>query len=448
MILLTGDCFNVLYLKLLKIAISGSIRYQNSRVGSVINLGQAYLEIMPNDPRLIFLNHRKINPVFAIIEGAWLLSGDNKLNPLSNELPNFSEYSDDGETLNGAYGNRLINYFGFNQLDAAIDSLKMSDLSRRVVLTMYSPSDLNRSSKDIPCNTQIYLKVIDGALDITVLNRSNDIYLGLPYNVFVFGLLQKYIANKLELPIGIQRHFSDCFHLYEKNIDQTNLIVQNNSHYATSVASRKFNWEFSDAIVENFQQILSNEYDFINEPFLAEFLKLFNRKGRLGLKDSNDPIFLDSFYGFLAYQCYPQIGFQVDGYKLWGDLSNSMMNIEMRQKFEQLSRSSSEEIANNIKGLSAQLKGQFNHLKQILDNKSGPFAFKNHENEEVSLHALLLCLVWTTLDPYTANTSIGTKRKAEIESASSLLAVPASDIGPLCILEDELFKALDNLLGE
>jgi thymidylate synthase len=232
MIVLKDDCFNTLYLKALKIAISGAKCYQ-----------KAYFEIMPDDPRLIFLNHRKINPIFAIIEGVWVLAGSNKLAPLLNELPNFGAYSDDGETLNGAYGDRLRNYFGFDQINVAIDALKNDYFTRRVVLTLFSPSDLKINSLDIPCNTEIYLKITNNAVDITVLNRSNDLYLGLPYNVFVFGLLQKYVSLKLNLSIGIQRHFTDSLHIYEKNIDATKLIVKSNNIEAVSVISNNFNWE-------------------------------------------------------------------------------------------------------------------------------------------------------------------------------------------------------------
>lgn len=181
--------FNYNYLSALKIAVEPSRKIDSSRVGPVINIGQAYFEIEKNDPRLIFLSSRKINPVFAIVEGAWVLRGDNRLAPLQNEISDYAKFSDDGETLFGAYGFRLRKKFGLDQLREAINLLKNDPETRRVVLSMYSPDDLTIISKDIPCNTSFFLKIVDGALDITVINRSNDLYLGIPYNIFVFGLL-------------------------------------------------------------------------------------------------------------------------------------------------------------------------------------------------------------------------------------------------------------------
>ena len=93
---------------------------------------------------------------------------------------------------------------------------------------MYSPDDLNKNSKDIPCNTTIYLKIKDNKLDITILNRSNDLYLGVPYNVFVFYLLQLYIAEKVNSDIGTQTHFTDSLHLYTKDLEKVEKIINSN----------------------------------------------------------------------------------------------------------------------------------------------------------------------------------------------------------------------------
>ena len=122
-IVLRGQTFNRLYLTALRAVLSGAFPYEESRAGRVINIGQAYFEVQADDPRLIFLNGRKLNPVFAIVEAAWILSGCNDLATLSEEIPSFSNYSDDGITLNGAYGHRLRRHFGRDQIELAIDEL-------------------------------------------------------------------------------------------------------------------------------------------------------------------------------------------------------------------------------------------------------------------------------------------------------------------------------------
>ncbi|MGR5963618.1 thymidylate synthase [Bacillus cereus] len=192
--------------------------FKPSRVSEVKDLGPAYFEISADDFRLVYLNKRVINPFFALTEFSWILNGSNKLEPLEYFINNYRKYSDDGDTLNGAYGYRLRKYFNRDQIEDAIRQLKENANTRRVVLTMWSADDLSTTSNDLPCNISLLLKIRKGKLDITILNRSNDVYLGVPYNVFVFHLLQMYLAQQIGCKIGVQRHFTDSLHLYKRDI--------------------------------------------------------------------------------------------------------------------------------------------------------------------------------------------------------------------------------------
>lgn len=448
MISLKGECFNSLYLRALKIAIFTPRIYEDSRVGPVINLGQAYFEIEANDPRLIFLNHRKLNPVFAVIEGAWILSGSNKLGPLINELPIFNSYSDDGKTLNGAYGSRLRHFFGLDQIKLAVQTLKASPFSRRVVLTMYSPKDIISDSLDIPCNTSIYLKVKNDALDITVLNRSNDLYLGLPYNVFVFGLLQRYLASELGLPVGIQRHFSDSLHIYQNNIENAECIVRDNNREAACVISSQFDWGFADDILSSIEEIVSGDYAAVHNKQLAAFLQHFCKANRKRHETKPRAFkFSDDFYGFLAYQWLVSICNNTSSGKTWETQRSLMMSNGIKQKIEQLGAVSGKEMAPYIADMAQRLKGKLVQLKEVVNNKMGPFELREYgSNEDLALRVILLSAVWTTLDPFLANTPIGIRAKQEIKIAAELLDVPFSNIGALSTVEDELFSALSKLL--
>jgi thymidylate synthase len=55
-------------------------------------------------------------------------------------------------------------------------------------------------------------------LDAVVYMRSNDIYLGLPYDVFVFTMLQELFALELGLELGRYHHMVGSLHLYEADI--------------------------------------------------------------------------------------------------------------------------------------------------------------------------------------------------------------------------------------
>ncbi|PKI11184.1 thymidylate synthase [Shewanella sp. 11B5] len=221
-----GESCNKLYCSALKDCLSIDSPTM-SRVGMVYDLGPVAFELAPNKLNLITLNHRAINPFFAIAEAAWVVKGLNSLDTLNYYLKKYDDFSDDGTILNGAYGYRLRYHFGYDQIQFAIDELQKSPESRRCVLNMYSPDDLtNTSSKDIPCNTSIMLKVRDSKLDMTIINRSNDIHRGIPYNFFVFQTLHCFIAREIGIDVGYQRHFTDSLHMYERDIPAIRAVLE------------------------------------------------------------------------------------------------------------------------------------------------------------------------------------------------------------------------------
>ena len=105
---------------------------------------------------MLFDNARDANPFFHVMESIWMLAGSNALEVPAWYAANIRMFSDDGLTLNGAYGHRWRNYFYVDQLKGVINSLKNNGETRRAVLAMWDPSaDLQSSSLDLPCNTHI-----------------------------------------------------------------------------------------------------------------------------------------------------------------------------------------------------------------------------------------------------------------------------------------------------
>lgn len=228
MIVVCGLSPNAAYWKLLCLATQNALWQAPSRLGDFIDLGHVSVELDQGE-RLCLLEGRGFNPVFALVETAWLVAGRDDLAPLRTILANYGQYSDDGQTLNGAYGYRLRSYFGVDQINKAVQQLREFPSSRRVALSLYSVNDLGNQSNDIPCNTQVILRIEDERLAMTVINRSNDLWLGVPYNWFAFRGLQQLIASELKVPLGLQRHISTCMHLYERDIEKARHVVTKNS---------------------------------------------------------------------------------------------------------------------------------------------------------------------------------------------------------------------------
>ncbi|MEH6357453.1 MAG: thymidylate synthase [Pseudomonadales bacterium] len=259
----TGSEYSSLYLEALR-ACREEGEYRCSRVGNVYDLGPTCFEVSSNEAGLPFIKGRGLNPFFALAELAWFYQGSNELSPLRYFIPNYDQYSDDGKTLYGAYGYRVTHKFGFDQLNRVVEELKVKPESRRAVISLYDAGDLNTlDSLDIPCNLSALFKIRDDLLDITVFNRSNDVFKGIPYNFFLFRFLQYWAAKKLGKKIGVHRHITDSLHLYES--DKLNMEPAIAAQKGSSVDSVYLELNIFDELIASSSAIHSLEWGKITE---------------------------------------------------------------------------------------------------------------------------------------------------------------------------------------
>jgi len=188
-----------------------------SRAGNVIEVPEPVATVYENPrERVLFEDVRKANPFFHLMESLWMLGGANDLEYVKVYNKRMEEYSDDGITLQGAYGFRWREHFGGDQLSTIIERLRSDTTDRRSVLQMWDPLvDLDAVSKDVPCNTVIYFKVREGKLDMTVSCRSNDCIWGtFGANVVHMSILHEYMAYGIGVRVGTYTQVSDSFHAY------------------------------------------------------------------------------------------------------------------------------------------------------------------------------------------------------------------------------------------
>lgn len=228
-----------------------------SRNGEVLTIEEPVTITYTNPlERVLFNQARDCNPFFHVVEALWMLAGRNDLEPLVHFNSEMAKFSDNGKTLHGAYGKRWRGWFanefapyGGNpdQLEFCIKVLTKNPDTRRVVLEMWDAEvDLpllirKPDCKDIPCNLCVMfrprkeLREISGKspffsgsyeqakfdvrdvvmLDMTVINRSNDMLLGaLGANYVHFSFLQEYVALACGYSVGHYHQISNNLHQY------------------------------------------------------------------------------------------------------------------------------------------------------------------------------------------------------------------------------------------
>jgi hypothetical protein len=174
----------------------------------------------------MFHPERDANPFLHLYESLWMLGGRNDLEPLLKFTQQFKEYSDDGETLRGAYGYRWAQC---EQLDIIARRLKKDPMDRRCVLQMWDVlRDLDYDGKDVPCNLVATFQMVqDRYLNMVVFNRSNDIIWGCyGANAVHFSMLQEYMANKIGCQMGTYTQVSVNWHVYEQVFERMEMICE------------------------------------------------------------------------------------------------------------------------------------------------------------------------------------------------------------------------------
>jgi hypothetical protein len=197
---------------------------ESSRNGEVVRIPEPVMTTYENPTeRVLFWPERDANPIFHLMESLWMLAGRDDVSFVEYFNKRMRTFSDDGVVLNGAYGHRWRNRFGTDQLSLLIEHLKANPDTRRAVLTMWGvDEDLREvdTSKDVCCNTQCFFEIQNDKLNMTVLNRSNDMIWGAyGANAVHFSMLQEFIATAVGVPIGVYRQFSHNLHMYTELYD-------------------------------------------------------------------------------------------------------------------------------------------------------------------------------------------------------------------------------------
>jgi len=192
----------------------------------VRELTNVQIELSDPTARLITSKARDVDMRYMVGELCFFLGGSTDLEQIAFYSSFWRKVSDDGKTVNSAYGERL--FYSYNpetliQFDYAIRCLEQDEFSRKAVMPIYRTTDA-KTSKDNPCTMFLQLMIRDDHLDCYAFMRSNDIWLGLPYDVAFFTLIQEiaFVQLKLTYPflqMGRYYHHATSLHCYDNHID-------------------------------------------------------------------------------------------------------------------------------------------------------------------------------------------------------------------------------------
>ena len=210
------DLLRKVYKKLLTKKLLNSASHVTATKGSNVEITGALLNI--ENPRARLSRTERKGTLFSCLgELLWYLSGTCETSFISYYIGRYEYLSDDGNTIHGGYGPRILGLGTDNQVQRVIDILRQRPGSRQAVIQIFNAADTIKKYKDIPCTCTMQFFVRGNMLHMMTHMRSNDAFLGLPHDVFAFTMLQEIIARSLQLELGSYKHSVGSLHLYDEH---------------------------------------------------------------------------------------------------------------------------------------------------------------------------------------------------------------------------------------
>ena len=186
---------------------------------------------------------KKIHIKSVIHELLWFLKGDTNINYLNeNGVRIWNEWADENGNLGPVYGHQWRNWNseGIDQIKSVIETLKKNPDSRRIMVSAWNPSVLpdtsisfsenvaNNKAALPPCHAFFQFYVSEGKLSCQLYQRSADVFLGVPFNIASYALLNMMIAQVCNLSYGEFIHSFGDAQIYSNHYEQIKIQLSRN----------------------------------------------------------------------------------------------------------------------------------------------------------------------------------------------------------------------------
>ena len=168
---------------------------------------------------------KKVSFNAALYELLWILQGRTDIKYLNDNgvkywNPDYERSGRTDGTLGPVYGAQWRNFNGVDQLRRLIEGINTRPESRRHMVNAWNPAQLHEMALP-PCHYGFQVYINEGKLDLMWQQRSADVFLGLPYDIAMYGLLLELLAKGTGYKPGrLIAQLGDC-HLYTNHMQQS-----------------------------------------------------------------------------------------------------------------------------------------------------------------------------------------------------------------------------------
>ena len=163
---------------------------------------------------------KRVHLKSIIHELLWFLSGDTNIRYLQeNGVSIWNEWADAQGDLGPVYGRQWRDFGGVDQISELVRLITENPDSRRMIVSAWNPPDVPDMALP-PCHTLWQARVLGGKLHLQLYQRSADMFLGVPFNIASYALLQIMLAKVTGLEPGTFVHTMGDAHIYSNHMEQ------------------------------------------------------------------------------------------------------------------------------------------------------------------------------------------------------------------------------------
>ncbi len=169
---------------------------------------------------------KRVHLKSIIHELLWFLSGDTNVRYLQeNGVTIWNEWANAQGDLGPVYGRQWRDFGGVDQIAELVRQTRETPDSRRMIVSAWNPPDVPHMALP-PCHTLWQVRVLQGKLHLQLYQRSADMFLGVPFNIASYALLQMMLANVTGLRPGTFVHTLGDAHIYSNHMEQVHAQLE------------------------------------------------------------------------------------------------------------------------------------------------------------------------------------------------------------------------------
>lgn len=166
-----------------------------------------------------------------------------------------------------------------DQFYEVVEAIKTANKSmgRRLIVNSWNPRELPDMALP-PCHYSFQFEVQDGKLSLLWIQRSVDVFLGLPFNIASYALLTHLVAEMCNLEVGDLIFQGGNTHIYLNHFDQCKEVLNRVPYQSPTLSmslpeffgewttERQLKWLENGALVDDFNLVDYNSYGALKAP--------------------------------------------------------------------------------------------------------------------------------------------------------------------------------------